>query len=99
MNIVLPFKGLEYLYQILNQGAHEMRVDMEDWASVIKFAKYSTFSIGPEADKYRLTIAGWSGDAVAGNSFYCFVCLFVCLFLLFYVPSQQLWSLRDGQFT
>ena len=26
--------------------------------------------------------------------------LFVCLFvLLLYVPSQQLWSLRDGQFT
>ena len=24
------------------------------------------------------------------------VCLFVCLL---YVPSQQLWSLRDGQFT
>ena len=22
-----------------------------------------------------------------------------CLFLLLYVPSQQLWSLRDGQFT
>ena len=29
-----------------------------------------------------------------------FVCLFVCLFvLLLYVPSQQLWSLRDSQFT
>ena len=29
------------------------------------------------------------------------ICLFVCLFvcLLLYVPSQQLWSLRDGQFT
>ena len=25
-----------------------------------------------------------------------FVCLFVCLL---YVPCQQLWSLRDGQFT
>ena len=26
--------------------------------------------------------------------------LFVCLFVLvLYVPSQQLWSLRDGQFT
>ena len=24
---------------------------------------------------------------------------FVCLFLLLYVPCQQLWSLRDGQFT
>ena len=23
----------------------------------------------------------------------------VCLFLLLYVPCQQLWSLRDGQFT
>ena len=28
------------------------------------------------------------------------IILFVCLFvLLLYVPSQQLWSLRDGQFT
>ena len=25
--------------------------------------------------------------------------MYVCLFLLLYVPSQQLWSLRDGQFT
>ena len=37
-------------------------------------------------------------------SFVCYafvhVCLCVlCLFLLLYVPSQQLWSLRDGQFT
>ena len=23
----------------------------------------------------------------------------ICLFLLLYVPCQQLWSLRDGQFT
>ena len=23
----------------------------------------------------------------------------VCLFLLLYVPCQQLWSLREGQFT
>ena len=25
--------------------------------------------------------------------------LIICLFLLLYVPCQQLWSLRDGQFT
>ena len=30
----------------------------------------------------------------------CLECNNVCLFvLLLYVPSQQLWSLRDGQFT
>ena len=34
------------------------------------------------------------GDFVRGD----IVRLFVCLCLL-YVPSQQLWSLRDGQFT
>ena len=27
------------------------------------------------------------------------LCLFVCFFLLLYVPCQQLWSLWDGQFT
>ena len=36
-------------------------------------------------------------DVCHNYQFYCFVCLFVCLLL--YVPSQQLWSLRDGQFT
>ena len=38
-------------------------------------------------------------DVVTMN--FCFgFCLFACLFvLLLYVPSQQLWSLRDGQFT
>ena len=35
-------------------------------------------------------LAGW----VVGSLF--FICLFV---LLLYVPSQQLWSLQDGQFT
>ena len=32
--------------------------------------------------------------------FFAFIWFFVCLFvLLLYVPSQQLWSLRDGQLT
>ena len=29
----------------------------------------------------------------------CLINLFVLFVLLLYVPSQQLWSLRDGQFT
>ena len=31
-------------------------------------------------------------------NYVCLLC-FACLFLLLYVPCQQLWSLRDGQFT
>ena len=36
------------------------------------------------------------GDIPRSTSYGVDVCLFV---LLLYVPSQQLWSLRDGQFT
>jgi hypothetical protein len=43
--------------------ASELRVDMMDADNVHKFAKYSTFQIGSESDKFRLTIGGYSGDA------------------------------------
>ena len=37
-------------------------------------------------------------NQIKSDGFLKTVCLF-CLFLLLYVPCQQLWSLRDGQFT
>ena len=46
---------------------------------------------GPLSDNYLL-----DHDMFGMQLFGCFVCLFV---LLLYVPSRQLWSLRDGQFT
>jgi len=36
-----------------------MRRDTGLWCS----AEYSSFTLGPEADKYRLNVAGYSGDA------------------------------------
>ena len=56
-----------------------------DWGAGVK-----NFSVGicdgaPSAARSRLFIV---------NALFCF-----CLFLLLYVPCQQLWSLRDGQFT
>ena len=50
------------------------------------------------------SVVGHTGGLTVGflllcYSVVCTVVSFVCLFLLLYVPSQQLWSLRDGQFT
>ena len=45
--------------------------------------------------KYNVDLKAFLQRVISESVFY----LFVCLFLLFYVPSQQLWSLRDGQFT
>ena len=41
----------------------------------------------------------WFGKNMTKLQNYSYVCLFVLFVLLLYVPSQQLWSLRDGQFT
>ena len=43
---------------------------------------------------FMMSLSGDKQADVIGA--FCFVCLFV---VLLYVPSQQLWSLRDGQFT
>ena len=40
-----------------------------------------------------------SGDSVFVFVLLCITLLVGWLVLLLYVPSQQLWSLRDGQFT
>ncbi|XP_043205498.1 microfibril-associated glycoprotein 4-like [Amphibalanus amphitrite] len=41
----------------------ELRVDLEDWEGARYHAIYSTFSVSDEADGYRLTVEGYSGDA------------------------------------
>ncbi|ELU10892.1 hypothetical protein CAPTEDRAFT_114000, partial [Capitella teleta] len=41
----------------------ELRVDMRDGEGVSKYAKYAKFQVGSEAEKFRLTISGYTGDA------------------------------------
>jgi hypothetical protein len=44
----------------------QLRIDLGDFSSQTRYAKYSNFSVAPSSDKYRLRITGYSGDA--GNS-------------------------------
>ena len=85
---------------LYNNGLYEMAVlsfDEIDGLASAAFIKYRFLvcffgkgfqSAMPNQDTTELTIYGHSIQPPL-----------LCLFLLLYVPCQQLWSLRDGQFT
>jgi len=58
--------GNEYIYLLTYQAEYpsgsELRVDMEDWSNKKHFAKYKTFSIDNEEQKYQILVKGFSGD-------------------------------------
>ncbi|KAI8500857.1 hypothetical protein Bbelb_216750 [Branchiostoma belcheri] len=60
--------GLENMYRLTNQHTYTLYVQLEDWNSVVKYAKYSSFSVGSSSD-YRLSVSGYSGTAGDGFSF------------------------------
>ena len=69
----------------------------------ITFERFLIWSSGSHPVQWSRTIYAFfvkssvRNNSVRNNSVNLFcICLFV---LLLYVPSQQLWSLRDGQFT
>ena len=47
----------------LTASATELRVDLADFERSMRFAKYSTVSIGDDGSKFRLTVSGHSGTA------------------------------------
>ncbi|XP_004606226.2 fibrinogen gamma chain isoform X2 [Sorex araneus] len=67
--------GNEKIHLISTQSAmpYALRIELEDWNGRTSTADYSTFKVGPEADKYRLTyayfIGGDAGDAFDGFDF------------------------------
>ena len=57
------FAGNLPIYTILYQGHYELRVDLEDWEGIRGYAKYWYFKIGGPLELYKITVAGYSGDA------------------------------------
>ena len=47
----------------LTASTTELRVDLADFERNMRFAKYSTFSIGDSVSKFRLTVSGYNGTA------------------------------------
>ncbi|KAF4118006.1 microfibril-associated glycoprotein 4-like [Onychostoma macrolepis] len=59
--------GLENMYQLTHNRKYMLRVDLEDFDGRKGFARYSSFSVGPETDGYTLQVAGFK-DGGAGDS-------------------------------
>ncbi|XP_013878779.1 microfibril-associated glycoprotein 4 isoform X2 [Austrofundulus limnaeus] len=71
--------GLESLFHLTQLKKNELLVDMEDFEGRKVFARYSSFSISPESDGFRLSVAGFidggAGDTLSrhdGNQFITF---------------------------
>ncbi|XP_031566447.1 myosin light chain kinase, smooth muscle-like [Actinia tenebrosa] len=55
--------GNDHIHRLTKRTALMLRIELEDWNAVKYFAKYGSFSIGPESDKYKLKVGSYSGDA------------------------------------
>lgn len=59
--------GNEFLHLLTTKRKYRLRIDLEDFEGKWRSAEYSTFSISSSADKYRLIVSRYPGDA--GDSF------------------------------
>ncbi|XP_013412718.1 fibrinogen C domain-containing protein 1 [Lingula anatina] len=55
--------GNERIYTITKQRRYELRVDMEDADGNRRYAIYDNFAIASEAQKYKLVLGNYSGNA------------------------------------
>ena len=51
------------MHEITVHGLYELRINLGDFEGEMRFAKYSHFRVGNEADGYRLTVSGYAGNA------------------------------------
>ena len=55
--------GNEAIHQITSSINYALKIYLTDWDNITKIAMYENFRIADEADGYRLTVNGFSGDA------------------------------------
>lgn len=56
--------GNEYIHHLTKDKPRQLRIDMETFERIRKYALYNEFSVTSEAQKYRLNIDGFSGDVI-----------------------------------
>lgn len=61
--IFLFILGNDNIHTIVNQKPYKVRFDLESINGEIAYAEYNTFYVDDEASNYRLSIAGYSGNA------------------------------------
>ncbi|XP_071979098.1 ficolin-2-like [Engystomops pustulosus] len=59
--------GNENISYITSSGTWELRIDLQDFDFINSFAKYSSFKVMGESEKYKLVLGGFTGGN-AGDS-------------------------------
>ena len=54
--------GLEYMHQLTSSRPYTLRIDLTGYHGDSRYAKFSTFEVTSEVDKYRLLLGSYSGD-------------------------------------
>ncbi|TEA29664.1 hypothetical protein DBR06_SOUSAS510258 [Sousa chinensis] len=60
--------GNENIHALTAQGSSELRVDLVDFEGNHQFAKYQSFKMAGEAEKYKLVLGAFVGGSAAGDS-------------------------------
>lgn len=60
---ILFISGNHRIYEIVQQGFYELRVDLEDFNNERKYAIYKRFYIGDESSGYRLNVEDYTGTS------------------------------------
>uniref|UniRef100_A0A8W8IQP6 Fibrinogen C-terminal domain-containing protein n=1 Tax=Magallana gigas TaxID=29159 RepID=A0A8W8IQP6_MAGGI len=55
--------GNEDIHLLTTRTSQELRVDLNKFSGEKAYAKYSTFTVGSESQKYKLAVGGYSGTA------------------------------------
>ena len=56
--------GLDKVHRLSKSGQNTLRVDLMDFNGAERYAKYESFGVADESDKYRLNISGYSGSLI-----------------------------------
>ena len=59
----IVYAGNENLHTLTKDGNNQLRVDLQDWEDIKKYALYNIFNVGDETTKYQLSVGDYSGDA------------------------------------
>ena len=57
------FSGNNILHKLTLKGSWDLRIGMEDFDNVTKFAVYKNFKVGDEESGYQLELGIYSGNA------------------------------------
>ncbi|CAG2206712.1 FCN [Mytilus edulis] len=55
--------GNDNIFNILNGKSYSLRFDIEDFSGEWRYAQYNTFKIADESEGYKITLAGYTGNA------------------------------------